>query len=102
MSLRLFIYFSSGFTSEYPIVSTACKLTLSGIFNKFFRAENASKERTDGSGLGLFVIKNIIETHGGTVGFESEENVGSTFFFTVPIAPEQAAPEAQEVRQAQQ
>ena len=71
----------------------------SGIFNKFFRAENASKERTDGSGLGLFVMKNIVENHGGAVGFESEEDVGTTFFFTIPIATEQAAPKAQEQRQ---
>lgn len=63
----------------------------SGIFNKFFRAENAAKERADGSGLGLFVIKKVIESHGGTVGFESQENVGTTFFFSLPIAAEQAA-----------
>lgn len=63
----------------------------SGIFNKFFRAENASRERADGSGLGLFVIKKIIETHGGTVGFESKENVGTTFYFSLPIASEQGA-----------
>lgn len=63
----------------------------SGIFNKFFRAENATKERADGSGLGLFVIKKVIETHGGSVGFVSKENVGTTFFFSLPIAADQAA-----------
>ena len=63
----------------------------SGIFNKFFRAENASKERTDGSGLGLFVIKKIVENHGGSVGFDSEENVGTTFYFSLPIAAAQEA-----------
>jgi len=57
-----------------------------GIFNKFFRADNAVKERTDGSGLGLFVIKNIIETHGGRISFKSVENVGTTFTFTLPVA----------------
>ncbi len=56
----------------------------SGIFNKFFRAENALKVRTDGSGLGLFVSKSIIEKHGGEIGFESMEGVGTTFFFKIP------------------
>lgn len=60
-----------------------------GIFNKFFRADNATKARTDGSGLGLFVAKSIIDTHSGKIGFESEENIGSTFYFTLPIAVDQ-------------
>lgn len=60
----------------------------SGIFNKFFRAENALKARTDGSGLGLFVSKSIVEKHGGQIGFESTEGVGTTFYFTIPCAVE--------------
>lgn len=56
-----------------------------GIFNKFFRAENALKARTDGSGLGLFVAKSIVEKHNGTIGFESIEGSGSTFFFNIPV-----------------
>ncbi len=55
------------------------------IFNKFFRADNATKMKTDGSGLGLFIAKNIIEKHGGEIGFKSEENVGTAFYFTLPI-----------------
>lgn len=58
----------------------------SGIFNKFFRADNAVKAKTDGSGLGLFVAKSIIDRHGGQIGFESKENAGTLFYFTVPIA----------------
>ncbi len=54
------------------------------IFERFFRSENAVKVKTDGSGLGLFVAKNIIEKHGGRIWFESEENKGTTFFFTLP------------------
>ncbi len=57
-----------------------------GIFNKFFRAENALKTRTDGSGLGLFVAKSIIEKHNGKIGFESKEGNGTTFYFTIPCA----------------
>lgn len=58
----------------------------SSIFNKFFRADNAAKAKTDGSGLGLFVAKSIIAEHGGEIGFESTEDVGTTFYFTLPIA----------------
>lgn len=57
-----------------------------GIFNKFFRADNAVKNRTDGSGLGLFVSKSIVEKHGGEIGFESKEGEGTTFYFTIPLA----------------
>jgi len=56
------------------------------VFSKFFRADNAVKMETEGSGLGLFLTKNIIEKHGGKIWFESEEGKGSTFYFTLPIA----------------
>lgn len=57
----------------------------SKIFNKFFRAANANNIETNGSGLGLFIAKKIIEDHGGSIWFESEESKGSAFFFTLPI-----------------
>lgn len=55
------------------------------MFNKFFRAENVQRMDTEGSGLGLFISKNIVEAHGGEMGFHSEEGKGSTFFFIVPV-----------------
>jgi len=55
------------------------------IFSKFFRAVNVLKMETEGSGLGLFIAKNIIEAHRGRVWFESEEGKGTTFYFTIPI-----------------
>ncbi|MBI5458003.1 hypothetical protein HY971_04755 [Candidatus Kaiserbacteria bacterium] len=57
----------------------------SSIFNKFFRADNAVKRHADGSGLGLFIAKNIIEKHGGTLTFTSTEGRGTTFYFTLPL-----------------
>ncbi len=56
------------------------------VFNRFFRAKNAIKVETDGSGLGLFIVKNIIEREGGKVWFESEEGKGTAFYVTVPVA----------------
>jgi signal transduction histidine kinase len=61
------------------------KNQLNRLFSKFFRSDNAIKKQTEGSGLGLFIVKNIIEKHGGKISVESEENKGSTFSFTLPI-----------------
>jgi two-component system sensor histidine kinase VicK len=55
------------------------------VFSRFFRASNALKTETEGTGLGLFIAKNIIEAHGGEIWFESEEDRGTTFYFTLPV-----------------
>lgn len=55
------------------------------LFSKFFRADNVVRMQTEGSGLGLFIVKNIIESHGGKITFESEEGRGTEFTFTLPI-----------------
>jgi signal transduction histidine kinase len=55
------------------------------IFQKFFRASNVLKYKTQGTGLGLYISKAIIERSGGKIGFKSQEGVGSTFWFKLPI-----------------
>jgi len=55
------------------------------IFSKFFRGSNAMRLDTEGSGLGLFIVKNIIEAHNGKIWFNSQEGKGSIFSFTLPI-----------------
>jgi signal transduction histidine kinase len=55
------------------------------LFEKFFRASNARQVRPDGTGVGLYMARKIIIAHGGSLIFESQENVGSTFGFRLPI-----------------
>ena len=55
------------------------------IFQRFFRSANVMRHQTEGSGLGLYIAKSIVEKSGGKIGFESQENKGSTFWFTIPI-----------------
>ncbi|MDK2899347.1 MAG: two-component system, OmpR family, sensor histidine kinase VicK [Patescibacteria group bacterium] len=57
----------------------------SRIFTKFFRADNIRSKITEGTGLGLYIIKLIIDNYGGKVWFESKENKGTTFYMLIPI-----------------
>ena len=58
---------------------------ISKLFNKFFRAGNAVKAETEGAGLGLYITKNIINRHGGTIRAESTISRGTTFYLTLPL-----------------
>jgi PAS domain S-box-containing protein len=55
------------------------------IFSKMFRADNAKENETDGTGLGLYIIKSIIDQTGGEIWFESKEGEGTSFYITFPI-----------------
>ena len=54
------------------------------VFDKFFRSGNVAKKQTVGTGLGLYIAKAAIESSNGSIGFESEEKKGSTFWFRLP------------------
>ena len=54
------------------------------IFERFYRADKSRNRSTGGSGIGLTIVKSIIEAHGGKVIAESEQNSGSKFTVTLP------------------
>lgn len=58
----------------------------SRVFHQFFRANNVTKTDTQGSGLGLYAAKLMVEFSGGEIGFNSKERKGTTFWFTLPKA----------------
>ncbi len=66
------------------------KDSLDKLFTRFFRAKNAVSVKTEGSGLGLYITKNIIMMHGGEIWVESKEGEGTTFYFTIPFLGESA------------
>jgi len=55
------------------------------VFTKFYRSDGAISIDSSGSGLGLFISKIVINLSNGKIWFESKENKGTTFYFTLPI-----------------
>lgn len=78
--------------ADRPYVETSITDTGIGIppqdidklFTKFFRSENVVRRETEGSGLGLYITKNIINRHGGTIWAESVIDRGTTFHIAIP------------------
>jgi two-component system, sensor histidine kinase and response regulator len=56
------------------------------LFEKFYRAENAPAVDTEGTGLGLYLVRLIVERFGGTIACESDEGLGTLVHFVLPIA----------------
>lgn len=56
------------------------------IFEKLFRADNVRQKDTEGTGLGMYIVKAIVESSGGRIWFESEENQGTTFHVLMPLS----------------
>jgi signal transduction histidine kinase len=76
-------------TIEYSVTDQGIGIPESAksrIFEKFFRAENALKAVPEGTGLGLNLVKLLVEGWGGQIWFESEVGKGTTFYFTIPLA----------------
>jgi signal transduction histidine kinase len=56
------------------------------IFGRFVRADNVREREIGGTGLGLYLSRELIERHNGRIWFESVEGHGSTFFVSLPLA----------------
>ncbi len=72
---------------EITVKDTGIGMTqeeMGNLFKKFYRSPGALKVHTSGSGLGLYIAKNIIQAHGGEISVESEPSRGSIFHLTLP------------------
>ena len=70
------------------VIDTGCgipKAQQSKIFTKLFRADNVKGQDTEGTGLGLYIVKSIVTKSNGEIWFESEEGKGSTFYIAIPF-----------------
>ncbi len=79
----------SGKNFTITVTDTGCgipKNQQDKIFTKLFRAENVREKDVDGTGLGLYIVKSIIDNASGSIKFVSEENKGSTFSVTFPLS----------------
>jgi len=78
-----------GRTARWAITDSGIgipKASLARLFEKFYRADNAHTVETEGTGLGLYLVRLIIEKLAGQVWCESEEGRGSTFIFALPTS----------------
>lgn len=84
-------YKKRGDTLEISVVDNGIGIPAADqekIFTKLFRAENATRDVPDGTGLGLYIVKEAIEVLKGNISFTSGQNVGTTFTVTLPFEEE--------------
>lgn len=87
-SISVELYMHSKTMWALRIKDTGCGIAPSDqnrIYEKFFRAENARKTAPDGTGLGMYVIREIVHALGGGISLNSELNRGTTFTCTFPL-----------------
>jgi two-component system phosphate regulon sensor histidine kinase PhoR len=61
--------------------------SLERIFERYVRGDGAERAALDGQGLGLHIVRGLVELHGGAVGVESVPGSGATFWFSLPVLP---------------
>ena len=64
------------------------------LFGQFVRASNAESHGISGTGLGLYLCRELVSQHGGEIWFESTEGVGSTFFLRLPLSQNTSTPDS--------
>jgi signal transduction histidine kinase len=82
-----------GEMAEVSVSDTGAGMTedeLERVFERFYQSERAVRHR-EGAGLGLAIVKQLVEAQGGSIAVESEPGQGTTFRFTLPLAPAVAA-----------
>ena len=74
--------------AQIDINDTGCGMTekeQAGLFQEFYRVDNPINQEVKGTGLGLALVKNIVEAHNGKIWLSSKPGQGSTFSFTLPL-----------------
>ena len=74
-------------TCSLHVTDTGCGIPVSEqprLFERFFRSATAGANNVPGTGLGLTITKTIVESHGGSIGYDSTDGTGTTFTISLP------------------